>query len=69
MMRELLKPKVTTALEIAILVQSIPLEKGAALIEQYARTVASEAAFEAAIEMSNRVTRAIEGPMQTLEFP
>ena len=39
--RALLTRDVTTALEVAVLVQSLPLDKAAALIEQYARTVAA----------------------------
>jgi hypothetical protein len=36
-----------TALEVAILVNAIPLVQGAALIEQYARTVAAAARLDA----------------------
>jgi hypothetical protein len=56
-----LKPKMTTAMEVAVLVQCLPLERGAALIEQYAQTVASAASLDAAIDMRDRILVGIEG--------
>lgn len=62
-----LRTKMTTALEIAVLVQSIPLEKGAALIEQYAQTVAAGARVDATSEAAERMekffSRALEAPL------
>lgn len=48
------------ALEVAILVQSVPLTQGAELIEQYARTAASEARLQAVADTSDRILAVID---------
>jgi hypothetical protein len=49
-MREFLKPKMTTALEVAVLVKCLPnIQQAADLIEQYARSVAAEAKLDATL--------------------
>jgi hypothetical protein len=56
-----LQPKIATALEIAVLVKCVSHSDGAALIEQYARTIAAGAALDATNEAHNRISAAIEG--------
>lgn len=61
-MRELLTPKTTTAMEIAILVKALPdLTHGADLIEQYARTAAAAARLEASEQAYCRVQTLVFG--------
>jgi hypothetical protein len=62
-MRELLTPKITTPLEIAVLCQALPIQQAADLIEQYAATVAAGAKLDAAEQMRDVCLRAIEGPI------
>lgn len=50
----------STAVEIAVLVQALPLAAGAKLIEQYARTVAAAAKLDAIAETGDRVMAVIE---------
>ena len=50
-----LQPKITTAIEVAVLVKMIPIEQAADLIEQFARTRAAEASLDATIETSDRM--------------
>jgi hypothetical protein len=54
-------PPITGALEVAILAQAVSLQTAADLIEQYARTKASEARLEAVVATSDRIIAAIEG--------
>lgn len=51
---------ITGALEIAILVQAIPLERAAELIEAYARSQAAAARLEATATAIDRCCEAIE---------
>lgn len=53
-------PPITGALEVAILAQAVPLQKAADLIEQYARTVASEARLQGVVDTINRVDEAFD---------
>jgi hypothetical protein len=53
-------PPITGALEVAILAKAVPLQQAAALIEQYARTCASEARLEGVVEAGDRILAAIE---------
>lgn len=59
-----LQPKMTTAAEVAVLVKLIPIELGADLIEQYARTVAAQARVEATIETNDRMLKHMDGDRQ-----
>jgi hypothetical protein len=56
------------ALDVALLVRApgVSLTDAAALIEQYARTAASEAALDAVVKTSNRVMLAIEAPVDII---
>lgn len=66
-MRELLAPKMTTALEVAVLVKCLPdIRQAADLIEQYAQTVASGARVEATIEAYERIDLRLK---QAVEVP
>jgi hypothetical protein len=56
-----LKPKMTTAMEVAVLSRCLPIQQAAALIEQYARSEAAGARIEAGIEMRDRILVGIEG--------
>jgi hypothetical protein len=62
-MRELLTPPVPTALDVAVLCQQVSVTRAAALIEQYARTVASEVSLETATRMRDRINLALESPL------
>jgi hypothetical protein len=53
-------PPITGALEVAILAQAVPLQQAAALIEQYARTRASEARLDGVASCADRVFEALE---------
>lgn len=69
-MTDLRIPPIKTAVEIAALVQMIPIEDGAALIEQYARCVAAEArcdATDAAYEKWDAMFRDFMRPRQSPE--
>lgn len=58
------EPKpMTTALEIAVLVQSIDLSKAADLIEQYAQTVAAGARLDGVQRAYDRINVALESPL------
>lgn len=60
--------KIPTALEIALIVKGLAdPTKGADLIEQYARTVASEKAVEAVEQAGNRIIAAIGSPLSRRE--
>ncbi len=50
---------ITGALEVAILAQAVSLQQAADLIEQYARTKASEAQLDTAAEAYNRIDRVL----------
>lgn len=69
MTHDLRSKPMTTALEIAVLCQALPIQAAADLIEQYARTVASGAALDAAQRMSDRINIAMEAPVKTVVFP
>lgn len=59
-----LDPKMTTALEVAVLVKCLPnLEDAADLIEQYGRTVASAAVVDACAEAYDRVLASLNKPL------
>ena len=59
-----LEPKVTTALEIAILVKNLPnVTEGAQLIEQYAHVVAACVRADDATERYNKLAVANESPL------
>jgi hypothetical protein len=59
-----LAPKITTALEIAVLVKCLPdIQQAADLIEQYANTVAAGAKIEAAQEAYERTLRVMNAPL------
>jgi len=53
-------PPITGALEVAILAQAVPLQQAAELIEQYARTMASQAKLDGIVECSDRVFATLE---------
>lgn len=53
-------PPITGALEVAILAQAVSLQQAADLIEQYARTKASEARLEGVASCADRVFAALE---------
>ena len=48
--RELLLPKIATVVEVAALVKVLPLQEGAKLIEQYARTFAAGARLDETLD-------------------
>lgn len=55
-MREFLKPKMTTALEVAVLVKCLPdIKMAAELIEDYARLVAAGVRLDATVEVRSPV--------------
>lgn len=58
-----LLPKMTTALEIAVLVQALPLKQAADLIQQYADTQSAGARIDAAQEAYERALRIQNAPM------
>ena len=59
-----LDPKMTTALEVAVLVKCLPnLQDAADLIEQYGRTVASGAVVDACAEAYDRVFASLHKPL------
>ncbi len=63
-----LQPKMTTALEIAVLARIIPIEQAADLIEQYANTVAAGAkcdATETAYQRMDALMRDFHRPRPT----
>jgi hypothetical protein len=63
-MRDRLTPKMTTAMEVAVLVKCLPNIKDAAdLIDQYARTVASGAVVDATAEAYDRVFASLNKPL------
>lgn len=63
-MTELHIPPIKTAVEIAALVKCIPIEQGAALIEQYAATIAAQARLDQTSELHNRLaSRPIDGSL------
>jgi len=63
-MHDRLTPKLTTALEVAVLVKCLPsIQDAADLIEQYARTVASGAVVDAVGECYDRVLRSMNKPL------
>lgn len=57
--------EISEALEIADLVRApgVSITTAARLIEQYARTKASEAALEAVTRTGDRISRALEMPL------
>lgn len=55
-----LQPKMYTALEIAVLAQTIPIQAAADLIESYARCVAAGAKIDAYNEAVSRFDRALD---------
>lgn len=58
-----LQPKMTTALEVAILVKAIPIEDAANLIQQYANTVAAGARIDATQDAYDRMDALMRGYM------
>jgi hypothetical protein len=60
-----LETAVPTSVEVALLARdpAVSLTKAAELIEQYARTRASEAVVDAVAEAGNRLIAAIEAPL------
>jgi len=55
-------PKITTALEVAILAKCLPdINAAADLIQQYANTVAAGQKLEASIALRNRIFAKLEG--------
>lgn len=52
-------PPITGALEVAILAKAVPLETAAALIEQYALTMAAGARLEGVSQAYDRVDAAL----------
>jgi hypothetical protein len=58
---------IPTAVEVAVLVKAIDITAGADLIEQYARTKASEARMDGVAEAYNRVCLALETPLARKE--
>lgn len=60
--------KMPTALEVALIVKGLAdPTKGAELIEQYARTVASEKEIETVERVGNRMIAAMEAPLSRKE--
>ncbi|MGY4614799.1 hypothetical protein ACVWZ4_000026 [Bradyrhizobium sp. USDA 4472] len=59
-MNSRLDPKMTTALEVAVIVKCLPdLQQAADLIEQYGRTVASAAVCDATAEAYGKVLKSL----------
>lgn len=57
-----LQPNMTTALEVAVIVKCLPdIKQAADLIEQYAKTVASQARVDATIEAHDRMLNLMNG--------
>lgn len=63
-MHDRLTPKMTTAMEVAVIVKCLPdLRQAAELIEQYGRTVASAAVVDATAEAYDRVFASLNKPL------
>lgn len=64
-----LETAIPASVDVAVLVRNpaVSLTAAADLIEQYARTRASEAAAEATLEVGNRLIASIEAPLSRKE--
>jgi hypothetical protein len=65
-----LDPSLSQSMEIAALVRApgVSIASAASLIEQYARTRASEAALDAVTRTGDRIAAALEAPLSRKEL-
>lgn len=70
MTHDLRIPKITTAMEVVILIKMLPdHEDGARLVEEYAQMVAAGAKLDATLEADARMDALIRNSMARIQTP